>query len=301
MITNEKKQKRAVMFLLLCLGTSLYATNLPLHVEGNKIKDSDGHVVVLRGVSAMDIGMIKEWYGVTDYIDRLTDPNDTNGSYTGWYTKVISYAVCPNDSHITDSPLVFNPYDEDDPNNELVYDALQEAADYGAEKGVYSIIKLEYHENIADKVAEANAFWSYMAPRFADDGNVLFELFSEPTDSAGSWGVVKNYMQSWVNIVRDSGADNLVLVTGPCWAQQIGPAVLNDNPIEDDNTVYVVHFYGNTWRNSEAWITDQIGAVAPVYPVMDRTTMTLITPTNGPLARPLISASRYLIISKGLV
>ena len=282
MITNKKKQeaginegniyagfqKRAIVFLLLCINTSLYAAPLPLHVDGNKIKDANEHVVVLRGVSAPDIGMIKEWYGITDYIDRLTNEDDPNGNSPGWYTKVISYAVCPNDSHVTDSPLVFNPYDEDDPNNEAVYDALKEAVDYGAEKGIYSIIKLEYHENVADKVAETSAFWSYMAPRFAGDGNVLFELFSEPTDSAGSWGVVRDYMQSWVDIVRASGADNLVLVTGPCWAQQIGPAVLNDNPIDDDNTVYVVHFYGLTWRTNQAWITEQINAVAPVYPVM---------------------------------
>ncbi len=109
MITNGKKQERAILFLLLCLSTSLYAAPLALHVDGNKIKDSEGHVVVLRGVSAPDIGMIKEWYGITDYIDRLTSQDDANRSSPGWYTKVISYAVWPNDSHVTDSPLVFNP------------------------------------------------------------------------------------------------------------------------------------------------------------------------------------------------
>jgi len=258
----------AVACVLLCAVSLLYAAPSPLHVEGNKIKDSAGHVVVLRGVSAMDIGMLKEWYGIHDYIDRITDPNDTNGSYTGWYTKVISYAVCPNDSHIKDSPLVFNPYDANDPNNELVYQALKDAVDYGAQKGVYSIINLGYHENIATKVAETSAFWNYMAPKFANDGNVLFELFSEPTDGAGSWGIVKGRMQAWVNIVRTYATDNLCLVTGPCWAQQIGPAVLNSNPVEGDNIVYVLHCYGLTWRSNPSWITDQINAVAPVYPVL---------------------------------
>ncbi len=256
----------AVACVLLCAVSLLYAAPSPLHVEGNKIKNAEGHVVVLRGVSAPEIGMVKEWYGTHDYIDRLTDPNDTNGSYTGWYTKVIRYSVCPNDSHVKDSPLVFNPYNPDDPNNEAVYEALKDAADYGAEKGVYTIINLGYATPIADKVAEANAFWNYMAPRFANDSNVLFELFSEPTDSAGSWGIVKGRMQAWVNIVRTYTSDNICLVTGPCYSQQIGQAATN--PVEGDNIVYTMHFYGLTWRTAQSWITDQINAVAPVYPVM---------------------------------
>ena len=256
----------AIVCVLLCAVSLLYAAPSPLHVEGNKIKDAEDHIVVLRGVSAVDIGMLKEWYGIHDYIDRMTDPNDTNGSYTGWYTRVIRYSVCPNDSHVKDSPLVFNPHDIGDPNNEAVYEALKDAVDYGAQKGVYSIILWAYAEPVASKVAETNAFWNYMAPKFANDGNVLFELFSEPTDGAGNWGIVKSRMQAWVNIVRTYATDNLCLVTGPCWAQQIGQAATN--PVEGDNIVYTLHCYGNTWRNTPSWIMEQIDAVAPVYPVL---------------------------------
>ena len=261
---------RIFTFAVLCLlvaSAPLYALS-PLHTEGNKIKDAQGHVIVLRGVCAPDIGMVNQWYGTHDYIDRLTDPNDTNGSYTGWYTKVISYAVCPNDSFVKDSPLVFNPYDDDDPNNELVYEALKDAVDYGAQKGVYSIISLCYHDKIATKVAETNAFWNYMAPKFAGDGNVLFELFAEPNDEAGTWLGVKGRMQAWVNIVRNYTSENICFVTGPCWAQQIGPAVLSNSPVIGDNIVYTMHFYANTWITNQSWVTTQIDAVSPVYPVM---------------------------------
>jgi hypothetical protein len=258
-----------VAALLLCAAVPLYAAPSPLHVEGNKIKDANGHVVVLRGLSAMDIGMIKEWYGIHDYIDRITNPDDPNGNSPGWYTKIIRYPVCPNDSHTTDSPLVFNPHDINDPNNEAVYEALKDAADYGATKGVYTIILLNYATTVANKVAETNVFWNYMAPRFANDGNVLFELFSEPTDLAGSWNVVKSRMQAWVNIVRTYTNDNLCLVTGPNWAQQISPAVLNNNPVEGDNIVYAVHCYAPTWiTTADTWFKPQIDPVAPLYPVM---------------------------------
>ncbi len=132
-----------------------------------------------------DIGELKELYGIHDYIDRVTNPDDPNGNSPGWYTKVIKYLVVPSDSDVNGSPLVFDPCNLSEPNNEAIYEALKDAVDYGAEKGVYSIICLDYHKPINDKVAEVNAFWGYMAPKFANDGNVLFELFNEPTDAAG--------------------------------------------------------------------------------------------------------------------
>jgi hypothetical protein len=261
--------KVIIMCALLCAVSLLYAAPSPLHVEGNKIKDAEGHIVVLRGVCSPDIGEIKEWYGIHDYIDRITNPDDPNGNSPGWYTRVIKYMVVPSDSDVTGSPLVFNPHDLSDPNNETISEALRDAVDYGAEKGVYSIICLNYHLPINVKVAEVNAFWGYMAPKFANDGNVLFELFNEPNDSAGNWGIVKNRMQTWVNIVRASATDNLVLVTGPCWAQQIEQAVLKPaNPVEGSNIVYDLHCFGNTWRTNPAWITEQIDTVSPAYPVL---------------------------------
>jgi hypothetical protein len=67
------------------------------------------HVVVFRDLSTTDIAaIIKESSGIHDYIDRLTGPNDTDGSYTGWYTKVIRYGVCTKDADIN-NPLAFDP------------------------------------------------------------------------------------------------------------------------------------------------------------------------------------------------
>ena len=266
--TNLVFCKVIITCSLLCAVSLLYAAPLPLHVEGNKIKDAEEHIVVLRGVCAPDMGALKEWYGIHDYIDRITNLDDPNGSSPGWYTRVIKYLVCPSDSDVTGSPLTFDPCNLSDPNNEAVYEAIKDAVDYGAGKGVYSIICLNYHKNVGDEVAEANTFWSYMAPRFANDGNVLFELFNEPTDGYGNWSIVQNRMQAWVNTVRASATDNLIIVTGGCWAQEIGPAVLTNNPVEGDNIVYDLQCFGVTWRTNPSWITQQINAVAPVYPVL---------------------------------
>ncbi|MGD0571384.1 MAG: cellulase family glycosylhydrolase [Sedimentisphaerales bacterium] len=259
--------KVIIVCALLCAVSLLYAAPSPLHVEGNKIKDAEEHIIVLRGVCAPDIGALKELYGIHDYIDRVTNPDDPNGSSPGWYTRVIKYFVIPTDSDVTGSPLEFDPCNLSDPNNEAIYEALKDAVNYGAEKGVYSIICPDYHKGINDKVAETNAFWGYIAPRFANDGNVLFELFNEPTDGAGSWGIIQPVMQAWVNTVRASATDNLIIVTGGCWAQQIQPVVTN--PIIGDNIVYDLHCFGLTWRTAaDSWIKPQIDTVSPVYPVL---------------------------------
>ena len=104
----------AIVFILcafFCLITPLYAAPPRLHVDGNKIKDPNGNVVVPRGVAMIDLGSTEIWWGgAINTIDRLTDKNDTQGNSPGWYTKIIRVPICPNDSPLcTNSPLTFNP------------------------------------------------------------------------------------------------------------------------------------------------------------------------------------------------
>ena len=48
--------KFAVMCILLCVVTPLYAVPPRLHVDGNKVKDPNGNIVILRGVALIDLG-----------------------------------------------------------------------------------------------------------------------------------------------------------------------------------------------------------------------------------------------------
>ena len=60
-----------------CITNNFVYADLPwLHVDGKKIKDPAGNVVVLRGVSLIDLGHLEGWQGgITESIDRLTDKN----------------------------------------------------------------------------------------------------------------------------------------------------------------------------------------------------------------------------------
>ena len=212
-----------------------------LHTEGTEIKDSEGNTVILRGVATIDIGSLEQWDGgVTAMVDRLTDKNDSQGSSPGWYPTVIRFPVYPSDSDV-DSPIKYVPGNDDYYNN-----LLRPVVDYARQKGLYVIIDWHYIADTGGHVETTNQFWSEMAPKFAGDSHVLFELYNEPINN-GDWSsALKGHMQQWYNTVRQSAPDNLVLVGTPNWCQNVGQAA--QDPIEGTNIVYTAHMYPMHWE-----------------------------------------------------
>jgi hypothetical protein len=110
-----------------------------------------------------------------------------------------------------------------------------------------------------------------MAPRFANDSHVLFELYNEPINNgfgsdAANWASVKTDMQGWINIVRAAAPNNPILVAGASWSQIIGPAA--SNPLTGSNLVMVSHIYPGHWLSGgQSWYTGHIDTCLTVYPV----------------------------------
>ena len=229
-----------------------------LHVQGNQIQDPAGNQVTLRGVSTIDLGTTEEWEGgATEMIDRLTDTTDIQGSSPGWYPTVFRLAIYPTDSPDHDSPFTFES------GSDAFYEQLlRPVVDYCAQKGVYAIIDWHYIDDTNAHRTTTAEFWSYMAPRFAGDSNVLFELFNEPINY-GDWSSVRSDMQSWFDTVRTSASDNLVLVGTPNWCQNVGPTATN--PINGTNVAYTAHMYPMHW--SDPSLRDEITTAAAVHPV----------------------------------
>jgi hypothetical protein len=261
---------KSVLFLLLLhLGVgSVYAITPWLHTEGNVIKDPVGNTVVLRGVDMVDLGAVELWYGgAINLIDRITNKNDTQGSSPGWYPKVIRIAIYPSDAEDFTSPFTFTPGDDTYYNT-----LLRPVVDYCKTKDVYAIIDLHYVANTFDHVTMANQFWTYVAPKFANDSHVIFELFQEPINAGTTdndrWLSVRTDMQNWYNIVRTYAPYNLVLVSGPSYSQIIGPAA--DYPLTGNNIAIVSHIYPGHWKTSPAgnnWYTASIDKCLTRYPV----------------------------------
>lgn len=270
---QTRSVKVAIVCMLLCLITPLYAVTPWLHVDGNKIKDPAGNVVVLRGIALIDLGFLEDWQGgAIEMIDRLTDKTDTQGSSPGWYPKVIRINVTPPDS-VGDWPHPF------DPGNTDLYDLLRTVVDYCATKDMYVIIDWHYIANTYDHVATTSEFWEYMAPRFANDSHVIFELFNEPindidgdwifnSNDTTDWLSVRTDMQTWIDIVRTYAPNNLILVAGAFYSQVIGPAA--DYPLTGNNIAMVSHIYPGHWCDSywSSSYKNQITTCATVYPVI---------------------------------
>jgi len=260
--------KFIVVCIILCVVTPLYAIPPRLHVDGNKVKDPNGNIVILRGVALTDLGALEDWNGgALNAVDRITNPNDTQGNSPGWYTKIIRIVIAPPDS--TTPPRSWpHPFNAD--NNDL-YNLLRTFVDYCAEKEVYVAIDWHYVAHTYDHVASTSEFWRYMAPRFKDDTHVIYELFNEPNNPGGSdaamWTSVKNDMQTWIDIVRGYAPDNLIFVGTPSYCQIIGPTATD--PVSDINVVYISHIYPLHWlSSSNQYYRDTITAAAAAHPVI---------------------------------
>ncbi len=227
-----------------------------LHVEGNAIKDPNGNTVILRGVDLIDLGATEQWEGgIKKMIDRLTDPNDTQGSSPGWATHVLRLAVVPGDSD-SGTPVGYVP------GIQYYERFLRPTVDYARQKGLYAVIDWHYIDDTAPHQATTTAFWQDIAPHFASDTNVLFELYNEPMNH-GSWAATKPDMQAWYDTVRAAAPDNLILIGTPNWSQNVGDAAMD--PLSGTNIVYVAHMYPQHWPLQS--LRNQITTAAQTVPV----------------------------------
>ncbi|MFH1369934.1 MAG: cellulase family glycosylhydrolase [Planctomycetota bacterium] len=232
---------------------------LRLHVEDNKLINSDGNEVTLRGVSLIDVGFLQDWQGgASNMVNRLTDQTDLSCDSVGWKTNVIRIPVVPP-ADVSGWPHPF------DPNNTDLYDLIRSVVDYCAMKNAYAIIDWHAIDDMTSaRIAEANEFWTYMAPLFADDTHVMFELYNEPIDNDGNdaenWAVVKAGMETLIDTVRAYAPNTVLLVGTPQYCQIIGPMV------DDPNVVYVSHIYPWHWINETLYHTTNLAAAA--HPVV---------------------------------
>ncbi|MBN1765488.1 MAG: cellulase family glycosylhydrolase, partial [Sedimentisphaerales bacterium] len=163
----------------------------------------------------------------------------------------------------------FDPNDDDFYNN-----LLRPVVDYCASKDLYVIIDWHYIDDTYNHIETTSEFWEYMAPKFALDSHVIFELYNEPrNDTFGSdvdnWLSVRDDMQTWIDIVRSYAVDNLILVAGPKVSTGIGPIASYpvSDPVGGDNIAVVSHLYPGSWRNP-TWYQNQIITCHSVYPIV---------------------------------
>ncbi len=226
------------------------AINTPwLTVSGRFIRDPSGNNVILRGVSLVDVSVANSRpRNANALIDMATD------NANGWYARVVRLPVYPD---AIDEQPGWNANPDAYFNNHL-----NPAVQHCVSKQIYCIIDWHYiqdYNNSAVDTATRN-FWNYVAPKYKDVPNVIYELYNEPVNP-DNWSTWKTWAQPWVNIIRSQAPNNLILVGGPRWSQNVAEAATN--PFTGGNIAYVAHIYPqhggqSTW---DAWFGNSSNTV----------------------------------------
>ena len=210
--------------------------NLPwLHTDGRWVKDEADNLVTLRGMSFC--GFNNEWgeKNLPDFQQKITKV--TNGT-NGWYPNILRLPI--KNYHLNTFSL------------EEVYQALKAGVDECVKQKVYCIV--DWHAVDGEKDADWRSpqmqqqtkdFWRYMAPRFKNYSNVIFELYNEPgypkLVTAENWLNWRDIAQEWVNLIREEAPKNIILISSPLWSQITQFAA--EYPFDGKNLAYVNHTY----------------------------------------------------------
>jgi endoglucanase len=216
-----------------------------LRVNGKWIEDEAGDRVTLRGISFC--GFNNSWgeKALPDFPEKISQV--TNG-VNGWYPNLLRLPI--KDYHLNDFSL------------EEIARTLQEGVDECVRQKVYCII--DWHAVDGEEGADwrspemerkTKEFWSYIAPRFKNYSNVIFEVYNEPgypkAVTAENWLNWRAKAQNWVDLIREQAPNNIILIGSPLWSQiiQFAPQY----PFQGDNLAYVNHTYPGM---EESWPRD---------------------------------------------
>jgi fibronectin type 3 domain-containing protein len=237
-------------FLLLCFTSQAQVSWL--HVDGNRIKDSSGNNVTLRGVSILAPEHNNECTTcATKPISEMLQWQADAGR--GWHSRIVRLQVtCAKVSDPAQSFAdIIDPY-------------VQQAI----AKGLYIIVDLHFVSNYGSggipQVFVMN-FWKYVAPKYANTPNVLFEVYNEPINP-DVWVTWKSYIQPVIDTIRAVAPNNIILVGGPQWSTRVNSAAAN--PMSGANLVYVYHIYPNQGAATTANLNTKFGTSAQTIPVM---------------------------------
>jgi len=243
-----------------------------LHTDGKWVRDADGEPVRFRGLATASMG----FYAV-DGIHPKT-PEEVVGWASdparGWYPNVVRLPVTQWD---VDQLGV----------GTLVSDVLRPVVDLLGERGIYAMIDYHvihpYTEAAADDADYDTSpddivrnFWGGVAPAFADDEHVVYELFNEPTypifwsdngetveSPEDEWLLWRETAQPWVDTVREEAPETPIVVGSPSWTSRTNFAP--EYPFEGENLIYAAHIYPDNGQPDE--FDETYGAPAEDVPV----------------------------------
>lgn len=271
----------ATRVLMLCIftlrGVAGIAAPPALHIAKTALKDRGGRVVRLQGVNIPSLDWSDAGEHLTESIDVALNVWRANIirlplSQDRWFGKAAGAAAGDNGAAY----------------RRVVERVVQKIASRKA----YVLLDLHWSdggkwgENIGQhSMPDDNSllFWQDVAPRYANNPAVLFDLYNEPREV--SWDVWRNGgeveehngdpkrglrlqyhtpgMQGLLNAVRAKGAKNVVVIGGLDWGYDLS-GVVNGHALSDpngDGILYGSHIY--PWkRDWESHVSPAIAKYA---------------------------------------
>jgi endoglucanase len=199
------------------------------------LSDAAGNPIQLRGMSTHGL----QWF------PEIVNNNAFAALSKDWGANVIRLAMYVGESGYATNPSV----------KQKVIDGI----DLAIANDMYVIVDWHVHapgDPNADVYKGAMDFFKEISGLYPNNKHILYELANEPNDNvpgvtndAAGWAAVKSYAEPIINMLRERGNQNIVIVGTPNWSQR--PDLAADNPIQDANTMYTVHFYTGTHLPSE--------------------------------------------------
>ena len=193
-----------------------------LFVKGNQILGAHGRPVRIRGVSLF-------W---SQWGSKFWNQGVIQWLRDDWRVSLIRAAMGVEDGGYLDSP---------DRHKQIVADVV----DAAILAGLYIII--DWHDHAAHlHQEEAASFFAEMARIYGQYPNVIFEPWNEPIDQSWKY-VVRPYHEMILGKIRRY-SPNLVTCGSPTWCQDVD--VASEQPLDDSNVAYALHFYAGTHQSS---------------------------------------------------
>ncbi|MCJ7449094.1 MAG: glycoside hydrolase family 5 protein [Bacteroidales bacterium] len=234
---------------------------LPLiKVDGNKLINSKGDTLLLRGLSISD----------PDKIERQ-----------GHWKKSHFEKVREMGAMIVRIPVHPVAWRERTPEKYLAL--LDQAVEWCTDLGMYIMIDWHSIGNLGMELfqnpmyntskQETYQFWRTIAQHFRGNNTIAFyEIFNEPTIYRGqlgtmTWAEWKKINENIISLIRAFDTETIPLVAGFDWAYDLSP--LHDDPVNAEGIGYVSHPYEN--KRSQPWEPkweENFGFAASKYPVV---------------------------------
>ncbi len=266
-----------------------------LHVSGNKLLNASGQQVILRGVNRS--GAEYSCVNGTGIFDGEMDQAAIN-AIKSWGSDVVRMPLneaCWNGESYVNSSFSGANYQNAIKSEVALMNAsgLDVILDLHWTDGAYTGPSngCTSAEAICQKpmpdAAQAIPFWSSVATAFKGNDAVIFDLFNEPfasradnNNSAEGWQCWEtgspctgiSYpvagMQQMINAVRSAGANNVIMLGGEEFSNDL-TSWLQFKPTDPDNNLVASwHSYNfNTCSNQSCW-TSQVAPVIAAVPVI---------------------------------